>query len=230
MNQVFQKAGDDTFLRVMPNTANSTVISMIDSLHGTFSERGYGISTGPVVSFRMKDFLTFAPNQSAIPLITIHDIKPYAITHRGNPKKPGFFRITQNNRMWITPNSNYVLLRRFTAKEENRRLTAAPFTQSTFTSSQIALENHLNYIYLPNEKLSEDEMWGLTALFNSSQYDTYFRSISGSTQVNASEVKHMKIPSRDAIQQLGKRIRNSTSPAKDTDALVDEVLGKCENN
>ena len=60
----------------------------------------------------------------------------------------------------LVANRNYVLLRRFSAKEEARRLTAAPWIATDFAIPDVGLENHLNYVHRPGGTISEDEVWG----------------------------------------------------------------------
>ena len=87
----------------------------------------------------------------------------------------------------LLPNRNYVLLRRFNAKEEPRRLTAAPWLASEFAVPEIGTENHRNYIHRRGGTLPDDEAWGLAALYNSRLLDTWFRAVNGNTQVSATE-------------------------------------------
>ena len=94
----------------------------------------------------------------------------------------------------LTPNRNYVLLRRFSAKEEARRLTAAPYIAADFGVPAVGLENHLNYVHRPGGTLSEDEAWGLAALYNSRLLDIWFRTVNGNTQVSATELRAMPLP------------------------------------
>ena len=54
--------------------------------------------------------------------------------------------------------------------------------------------------------LSEVEMTGLAALFNSVLIDRYFRAINGHTQVNASEIRTFPLPSLDIIQHIGEDV------------------------
>jgi adenine-specific DNA-methyltransferase len=92
------------------------------------------------------------------------------------------------------PNKNYVLLRRFSTKEDVRRIVAAPILQDQFKSDVIGIENHLNYIYHRVGTLSEDEAFGLAAILNCSLIDTYFRTFNGNTQVSATELRQMPLP------------------------------------
>ena len=108
----------------------------------------------------------------------------------------------------LLPSQNYVLLRRFSAKEERRRLTASCFIGALQAGLYVALENHLNYVYHPARPLSLDETYGLAALFNSALLDRYFRTISGNTQVNATELRTMPLPTLKAIAAIGRRVQS----------------------
>jgi adenine-specific DNA-methyltransferase len=104
----------------------------------------------------------------------------------------------------LVPTANYVLLRRFSAKEEPRRLTAAPLLARDCSTTHIGLENHLNYICLPREGLATEEARGLAALLNSQVLDEYIRVVSGNTQVSATELRALPLPSRGFIVRLGR--------------------------
>jgi adenine-specific DNA-methyltransferase len=114
------------------------------------------------------------------------------------------------------PTRNYVLLRRFSAKEERRRLTASWLLRTAEARPYLALENHLNYVYHAERELTVDEVLGLTALFNSALLDRYFRIISGNTQVNATEIRTMRFPALDRVAAIGRRVKDlpDYQPAK----------------
>ena len=124
------------------------------------------------------------------PLLEPHNVRPFEtiwpVEKRG---KPTAFRVCRDSLKHLVPTRNYVLLRRFSAKEERRRLTASWFLQRRNPRPYLALENHLNYVYHAERELTADEVYGLTALFNSALLDRYFRIISGNTQVNATEIR-----------------------------------------
>jgi adenine-specific DNA-methyltransferase len=47
-------------------------------------------------------------------------------------------------------------------------------------------------------------VFGLAALLNTTFFDIFFRSFSGSTQVNASDIKNLPCPNLKKIQSIGK--------------------------
>ena len=97
-------------------------------------------------------------------------------------------------------------MKRFTAKEERRRLVAGIVETKDSYSPFVGLENHLNYVYRLDGELSENEALGLAALFNSTLVDRYFRAISGNTQVNAAEIRAMPVPPLEIIREIGKAL------------------------
>ena len=124
----------------------------------------------------------------------------------------------------MVPTRNYVLLRRFSAKEERRRLTASWLLRAAEVRPYLALENHLNYAYHAERELTADEVHGLTALFNSALLDRYFRIISGNTQVNATEIRTMRFPTLDRVAAIGRRIKDLPDylPAKVERVVLEE--------
>ena len=124
----------------------------------------------------------------------------------------------------LVPNNNYVLLRRFNAKEEDRRLITAPFLAEKIEAPFVGLENHLNYVHRPGSTLSEEEVYGLAALFNSTVLDTYFRIFNGNTQVSATELRAMPLPPLGLITEIGMRFMNSDKATEGIDNLVADVL------
>jgi adenine-specific DNA-methyltransferase len=111
-------------------------------------------------------------------------------------------------------------LRRFSAKEERRRLTASCLLASEVAEPYVAIENHLNYVYHADRELSLDEVYGLAALFNSALLDRYFRVISGNTQVNATEIRSLKFPDLPAVARIGRRVRELASLDSDAVELI----------
>jgi adenine-specific DNA-methyltransferase len=155
------------------------IAEVVESWPHRFSELGLRISTGPVVMFRATEFLLAEPNgKNTAPLLSVFNVKPFRtqwpLIHR---KQPTAFKVCPDSQSLLLPTKNYVLLRRFSAKEEHRRLTASFLLASDISQPFVALENHLNYVYHADRELTVDEAYGLTALFNCALLDRYFRTI-----------------------------------------------------
>ncbi len=96
------------------------------------------------------------------------------------------------------------------ARESRRRVPAGLFNDIDRAARELAV----------------DATCGLAALFNSALLDRYFRTLSGNTQVNATEVRTMKFPALETTARIGrriKRLRERSSPV--VEAVVLEELG-----
>ena len=67
----------------------------------------------------------------------------------------------------------------------------------------LGLENHLNVYHENKHGLPETLARGLAIYLNTTGVDENFRRSSGHTQVNATDLKMMKYPSRKALMALG---------------------------
>ena len=215
----------DKFLRLSHSDEDDAVLSLVDSWPCTLQSLGLNISTGPVVPFRAANLIC---NEGNVPWTHVHllwmnHVRAFDVTWPLNLHKPEFIK-RKGAEALLVPNKNYVILRRFSAKEESRRLTAAPYIASNFDMSEVGLENHLNYIYRPNGALTEEEVWGLASLYNSRLLDTFFRAVNGNTQVSATELRAIPLPSHDAIIAIGQLIKKRPDPLKGLDELVIKLV------
>ena len=209
-------------IRIPAREEDIAITEVVESWPGFFSDLGYRISTGPVVMFRAKEFLSpDLRGTDTTPLLSVFNVKPFQTEWPLVQKKhPAAFKICAESRHLLLPTQNYVLLRRFSAKEERRRLTASCLLASEVPHQFLAVENHLNYVYHAQRELSVDEVYGLAALFNSSLLDRYFRTISGNTQVNATEIRNMKFPPLLSIASIGSKMRELSSVDHDAIELI----------
>ncbi len=150
-----------------------------------------------------------ADHADAVPLLSIHNVRPYAtVWPIAKGSEPLALTSDQQGGggCSFTRAKNYVLLRQFNAlRRTPRRLTASPYIQSaTAREGSIAVtENHLNYVTHMARELTEAEVHGLVALFNSALLDRYFRVLSGNTQVNATEIRSIPFPDLRTIARIG---------------------------
>jgi adenine-specific DNA-methyltransferase len=138
--------------------------------------------------------------------------------------KPQYIQCNSCSKKLFVKNSNYVLLRRFSSKEEARRLVAAPYLSTAIRSNIIGLENHLKYSYRPKGELSIEEVFGLAALYNCKLFDMYFRTFNDNTQVSATEIKGMPFPEFHLIEKIGSLLLKSTLCYTQLDDIVKSVI------
>ncbi len=202
------------------------VLHLVDSWTSSLSKQGLSISTGPVVPFRATQFVAKEGRIpiSHAPLLWMNHVRAMKTDWPIERHKPEYITRSVDTEQLLRPNRNYVLIRRFSAKEEPRKLTAAPYIASDLDVPDIGLENHLNYVHRPNGELSVDEAWGLAALFNSELLNTWFRAVNGNTQVSATELRTMRLPPRAVIVALGRQIRSKHNPTNGLDELVARLV------
>ncbi len=219
--------GGELFFRLPVTDLDEEIIKIVDTWTGSLLEYGLRISTGPVVPFRARSLLTDAQAvqcEAAVPLLWMQNVLRQQVewpTERRN--KPQGLLLNAAARPLLVPVRNYVLLRRFSAKEDARRMIAAPFLAGTWPYPWIGLENHLNYIYSDQRDLTVVEVCGLAALLNSALLDRYMRVVNGTTQINATDLRVLPLPPLDIIRAIGERLSPNT-PVADLDDLVLHVL------
>jgi adenine-specific DNA-methyltransferase len=196
--------------RIPTSELDEMILDTVDHWKDSLNTYDMDISTGPVIPFRAKHCLLNEPNQAeSVPLFWMQHVKAQQITWplKGHFRKPQY--ITGDPTLLVR-NTNYVLLRRFSAKEDLRRLVAAPYLAQHYPFSFIGLENHLNYIYSCHREMTPHEALGLSALFNTALIDRYFRIANGNTQVNATELRALPLPPITVIRAIGETLMNAT--------------------
>jgi len=85
----------------------------------------------------------------------------------------------------------------------------------------VAFENHLNVFHVSGHGLDEDLAKGIAVWLNSSVIDKFFRTFSGHTQVNATDLRTLRFPTAAALRDLG---RSSVMSQVEVDSLVMELI------
>jgi hypothetical protein len=180
-------------------------VSFPASVCCSLAETGLQVSTGPVVDFRVKDYLRKMPETGTVPLL-------YPAHFSGQKfqwplpegKKPNALLLCPETEKWLYPKGFYTVVRRFSSKEEKRRVVASVFNPELCPENElIGFENHLNVFHCNKKGLPAELAYGLAFFLNSTLVDQNFRLFSGHTQVNAADLKTMKYPSRQILMELG---------------------------
>jgi adenine-specific DNA-methyltransferase len=227
VDSVLDMASREKVLRLPVNEAEDDLTHLVESWPGSLRAYGLQISTGPVVPFRATQFIDEAGEVpgSHVPLLWMNHVQPMQVTWPIGRHKPEYIKQVTASLVLLVPNRNYVLLRRFSAKEEERRLVAGPYLARTGNTSMVGLENHLNYVYRPGGTLTEDEAFGIAALLSSSLLDTYFRISNGNTQVSATELRTMPLPPLAVIHSIGQQARKLGGDLAAINAVVMKLAG-----
>jgi len=218
---IIDGSNQHNIIRIPESAADGHILSLVEDWRSSFEGNNYYISTGPVVEFRTREFITAKAQKDSIPLLRMHNVKAFRIEWTGKHPKDVRFILKEGHEKHTCSNRVYVILKRFSSKDEKRRLVAGIHDPVQFQDHRIGLENHLNYIGIKDEDMGLPEAFGLAALFNSTLMDRYFRSISGNTQVNATEIRLLKLPSRDQIISIGKEVQRAKGYEQ---SAVDEVV------
>lgn len=171
----------------------------------TIADLGLKVSTGPVVDFRMREHLFDQPAAGSVPLLYPGHFANHTVEWpRESFKKPNAISDDASTRKWLYPNGYYTVVRRFSSKEEKRRLVASIIDPTRLPADWIGIENHLNVIHDSRKPLPENLARGLCVYLNSSVVEQYFRRFNGHTQVNATDLRTLPYPNRKVLSELGK--------------------------
>lgn len=135
-------------------------------------------------------------------------MKNHRLSWPQESKKPNAILKSDEVNKQFFPKGFYVLVKRFSTKEEAKRIVASLITPDDFVNNRIAFENHLNVFHLNKNTLSENMAYGLVCWLNSTYIDGKFRLFSGHTQVNATDLRNLPYPDREDLENLGKQLKS----------------------
>ena len=213
-------AGKDDYVFLATNADELSVLRRLNHFEHTLPDIGIRMKTGLTVDFRNRDLIRDAPTPASVPLFQSWHIKDGKVVFPAgreseyiDPLRTGL----------VQRNENYLFVKRFTSKEEKRRLQCGVYLSSKHADwDWISTQNKVNFI-AGDAALSDCTVFGLYVLFNSSAYDGFYRMLNGSTQVNATEVNSMPVPSRTEIEEMGRSLISARNYEEST---CDEILGR----
>lgn len=228
--QVVKPDDPNEFIHLVPDEMGDAVVSRLGSLTETIDKLELTVSTGPVVDFRLGSFLRPMPTADTVPLIyaTHFGKDGFIAWPKPEARKPNAIAISQETEYWLVPSEVYVIVKRFTAKEERRRVVAALYDPARLPAQRIGLENHLNYYHRHGRGLGMNLAKGLVAFLNSTLVDLFFRQFNGHTQVNAGDLRSLKYPSQEVLESLGSKIGDAFPQQDELDRLINGELGMSE--
>ncbi len=199
--QIVRKGDPERYIYIPSGPARRTSSALF--VH-KLSEIGLQVSTGAVVDFRVRDYCRAEQGEGTVPLFYPHHFSQRLQALSKIQKKPNAILLQENTRKWLVPRGYYVVTKRFTSKEERRRVVAYVVDPEKNPAPFYGFENHLNVYHLNKQGIDRDTAYGLALFLNSTVVDSNFRLFSGHTQVNATDLRQMRYPSREQLQMLGR--------------------------
>ena len=222
-SRVLDPSDADKVVHLALDAGDDDVRGAVMGLPARLSDLGLGVSTGRVVDFRARGFLRKDPAEGTVPLIyPAHSNEGSVHWPCPDSRKPNALVAAPETEGLMVPNGVYVLVKRFTSKEERRRVVATVFRPEGSLAGfpSVAFENHLNYFHRRGGGLDERLAEGLAVYLNSTVVDSYFRQFSGHTQVNASDLRGLRYPSRGQLYRLAE----GTRAVKRHQAAIDSAV------
>lgn len=212
-------------LHVVPDAVDARIAEQMRALPRTLAGHGVGVSTGRVVGFRAQDRLRAEAAAGDAPFIMPrHFARGFVAWPRAAGSKPNALTVSGPYDELLLPAGWYVLVRRFSAKEERRRVVAALYDPARVDAEAVAFDNKLNVLHCGNASLPENLAKGLALFLNSTTVDAYFRQFSGHTQVNAEDLRSLRFPAGGDLERLGRHVDHSMPTQDEIDRLVREEI------
>lgn len=199
--EVVRPSDPHAFIRLAVSSDDADLADRVQALPCRLAGLGIKVSTGRVVDFRSKAQLRKDAGEDTAPLIYPGHMKDGGVQWPlANFRKHNAIVVDPHTKQQLVPAGRYVLTKRFSSKEERRRIVASIYD----APAPAGIENHLNYFHDNGAGLPHDLASGLAAFLNSTTVDDYFRLFSGHTQVNATDLRNLHYPTRARLEELGR--------------------------
>lgn len=226
---VVREGDPESFINIASNDLEQRIVERMSLFTATLADLDLEISTGPVVDFRLKDDLRASPEPGTVPLLYPAHFRSGSVQWPKEMKKPNAIFVSEKSRRWLWENSgHFVITKRFTSKEEKRRVVASIYG-SNLPGDLIGFENHLNVFHSRQKGMSFEVAMGLATFLNSSLVDRFFRQFNGHTQVNATDLRALRYPSLEMLRRMGEKAGRERLVQQQIDEIIEEELGHMTN-
>lgn len=206
------------FVYLVTDKKDAEVLERVNKLPNTLPDIQMKMQTGIIVDFRTREVLRDKMEDGAFPLLYSQHIKDGRVIW---PLGKEGEVIKTDRASFLQENSDFLLVKRFTAKEEKRRLQCGIYLKQRYNQfAYISTQNKVNFVKCDSPCIT----YGLYVLLNSTLYDTYYRILNGSTQVNSTEVNQMPIPKREVIEAMGRELMHNDLTEANCNKIIDRWI------
>ena len=214
----------EAFVRIPTDRIGEELAEQMGLLKTSLGALGLSASTGRVVDFRVSSYLRQAVSNETAPLVYPTHLDHGSVRWPKAGKKPNAILRHDETESLLVPAGTYVLTKRFSSKEERRRVVAAVVDPDSLPGSKWGFENHLNFFHRDGRGLPARLAQGLSVFLNSTILDQFFRQLSGHTQVNVTDLRNLRYPTEDQLLKLGELTLREGVNQSTIDELVTKVL------
>lgn len=217
------------FIHITANQRDKEIIDRLSYFNTPLDKLKLQVSTGPVVGFRMKSDLRQDLEKGSVPLIYATHLN-HGVHWPKEGKKPNAINVSDNSRRWLWEHEgNFVIVRRFSSKEEKRRIVATVY-DSTLPGELIGFDNKLNVFHADKKGFDEMVARGLFVFLNSTLLDKFYRLFGGHTQVNATDLKSLSYPSLESLANMGNQVDSQDISQEEIDNIMEGEISKMSGN
>ncbi len=235
-NSIIERRFDDVIypndknyiIRILKDNKDEEMVKKVNLLSDTLDTIDIQVSTGPVVDFRQpKDALSKQYVNGSIPIFFSEHLRNSNIEWpKVNAKKYNYILSNDKNKNILRYSGNYVLVKRMTSKEEKRRIVSCVCEGERFSKSFLTFDNKINYFHRRRKGLPLSLAKGLSIYLNSTMVDMYFRTFSGNTQVNVTDLRSLKYPNEKDLIKLSLKYNFIYKNQELIDKAVEEIVLK----
>ncbi len=210
--------GRNRYVYLVTSKEQANVLTRINKMPATLPDINMPMKTGLIVDFRTREELRDEMAEGCYPLLYSHHIQDGRVVW---PLGKEGECIMTKQKSHLQRNGNYLLVKRFTAKEEKRRLQCGIYLQQRYPKyDYISTQNKVNFISCDSPCIT----YGLYVLLNSTLYDDYYRILNGSTQVNSTEINTIPIPERCTIEEMGRALMHQELTVANCNKIIDQWI------
>lgn len=226
INDIVKPDNTEKVIHIPTSKHEQAIVDSISLFDAALDNLEISVSTGPVIDFRLKEELSRNFGQDTAPLLYPVHFNSNTIDWPKESKKPNAIHINKKTQNWLWENSGYfVLTKRFSAKEEKRRIVAVVY-EGNLPGKLIGFENHLNVFHNNKKGFSKEIALGLATYLNCTLVDKYFRQFNGHTQVNSSDLRMLHYPNLETLCHIGKETDKNKLNQDEIDDIINMEINK----
>src|SRR5260370_19300364 len=154
-SEIVHDADDQKFIHV-PESPAHTGISGVPLAARSLSEIGLSISTGPVVDFRLKEFLREQPESGTAPLLYPTHFANGVMEWPRQSKKPNSIINNNETEKWVYSKGFDTIVRRFSSEKERPQMLAHRNEREAFDTKASRFGYRLYLFHLGKEVIARN--------------------------------------------------------------------------